>query len=143
LRPKPNRGRISVVFRQLAVWILATLSLCGIPVAAAEASHGDGGDLEVRIRGKCSAGSVWRLRARAEDGKIEIEFRVEPRRRTGLWQIIVLHERRIALRRTLRAPSGGGSVELRTTVADWWGTDDLVIRATGPRNETCRAAATV
>ena len=122
---------------------VATLSLCGIPAAAAEGPGGSGDDVEVRSRGKCSAGSAWRFRARGDDDDIEIEFRIEPRLRTGLWQVIVLHERRIAVRRTLRAPSGGGSAELRTTVADWWGTDDIVVRATGPRGEVCRASATL
>jgi hypothetical protein len=125
-----------MALRRLAVGIVATLSLCGI---AADASADD----RVELRGKCSAGSAWRLRVRAEDRQLRIEFRIEPRLRTGLWQVIVLHERRIALRRTLRAPDGGGSLELRTTVPDWWGTDSIVIRATGPRTEICRASATV
>jgi hypothetical protein len=130
--------------RRLAVGTVATLSLCGIPAATAGGNDGkDDGGGEIRARGTCSAGSAWRLRVRADDDEIEVEFRVEPRLRTGLWRMIVLHERRIAVRRTLRAPGGGGSVELRTTVADWWGTDDVVVRSTGPRNETCRASATV
>ena len=128
----------TTALRQLAVGIVATLPLCGI-AAAADASADD----RVELRGKCSAGSAWRLRVEAEDRDLEIEFRIEPRLRTGLWQVIVLHERRIVLRRTLRTPAGGGSVRVRTTVPDWWGTDSLVVRATGPRNELCRASATI
>lgn len=118
---------------------VAALSLC----SAAPAAGGDDDRLEQRVRGTCTGSSTSRLRVRAEDGRIRIEFRLDPRPRSGLWQVVVLHERRIVSRVTVRAAGGGGPIELRRTVADWFGTDTLVLRATGPRNETCRASATV
>jgi hypothetical protein len=132
--------------RQVLVSVLTVLALWAVPTAAADKGRGSGGDddrVEVRASGKCTAGSAWRLRVRAEDDEIEVEFRVEPRLRTGQWKLIVLHERRIVIRRTLKAPSGSGSIELKRTIADWWGTDSIVVRATGPRSEICRASAIV
>jgi hypothetical protein len=125
--------------RQLVVAVVAALSLC----SAAPAAGGDDDRLELDVPGTCTGKSTSRLRVRAEDGRIRIEFRLNPRPRSGLWQVVVLHERRIVARVTVRAAGGGERIELRRTVPDWFGTDTFVLRATGPRNETCRASATV
>jgi hypothetical protein len=44
---------------------------------------------------------------------------------------------------TLPGPRAAGELELRRTVPDWFGTDRIVIRATGPRGELCALAATL
>ena len=126
---------------RLVAGVVAAISLCGAPVAAA---GGDDDDdrVEVRVRGTCTGASTTGLRVRAEEGWIRIDFRLDPRPRGGPWRVVVLHERRIVSRVTTRT-SGGGSFELRRTVADWFGTDTLVVRATGPRGETCRASTTI
>ena len=111
-------------------------SLWAAPVAAA-----DDGD-RVDARGRCSAGSKSRLRVEAEDGRIRVEFRVDARRRGAAWTVVLLHERRLAYRGTLRS-RGGRSVELRRTVPDWFGSDTLTVRATSRGGGTCRASATV
>jgi hypothetical protein len=82
------------------------------------------------------------MRLRAEKGEIRMDYELEHRRQTGPWLVVVLHERQIVARVTLRSP-GRGPLELRRTVPDWFGTDTILIRATGPRGETCRTSATV
>jgi hypothetical protein len=82
------------------------------------------------------------MRLRAEKGAIRIDLELEHRAQAGPWRVLILHERRIVTRTTLRSP-GRGSVELRRTVPDWFGADAISIRATGPRGETCRTSATV
>ena len=54
--------------------------------------------------------------------------------------VVLLHERRIAFRGNLRTRSNG-SIELKRSVPDWFGVDDLVARASGPRGESCRVSA--
>ena len=83
------------------------------------------------------------MRLRAEQGSIRIEFELEHRPRAGSWRVVVLHERRIALRTTLAGARAAGDLELRRSVPDWLGTDRIVIRATGPRGELCALAATL
>ncbi len=143
MRPCVGAGTISGMarsrnHRQRIAAVAAALSLC----AAAPAAGGDGDRVERDVRGTCTGSSTVRLRLRAEDGRIRIEFRLEPRPRAGLWHVVVLHERRLVSRAAVRAASSGGRIELRRTVADWPGTDALVVRATSPRNEICRASAT-
>jgi hypothetical protein len=110
----------------------------GTPAASAD----DGGRVEVRTRVSCTRGTTSTMRVRAEKGQIRIDLELEHRRQAGPWLVVVLHERQIVARVTLRS-AGTGGLELRRTVPDWFGTDRIVIRATGPRGELCRTSATV
>lgn len=99
-------------------------------------------DDDVRVRGTCSGRSTSSLRLRADDGRIRVELRIDTRRHNARWSVILLHERRTAYRGTLRTGSSG-SLRLRRTVRDLYGRDALVVRASGPRRETCRVSATI
>lgn len=121
--------------RQRALVIVAAVCfVLALPLVA----HADDGD--VRREGTCTRSSSVELRLRADDDRIRVELEIESTR-SGAWSVILLHERRIVYRGTLR--SRGGSVELRRTVPDWVGPDAVVARATGPRSESCRVAASV
>ena len=125
--------------RQLVVGTTVALSLCGAPAAAA-GGHDDRTD--ARVRGACTGPSTSQLRVRGEDGKLRIEFRLGVRA-AGPWRVVLLHERQIVSRATLRVAGDDHTLELRRSVPDWFGTDAVTVRATGPRHETCRAAVTV
>jgi hypothetical protein len=116
-------------------------ALC-LPLMAA-ADDGDGKRREVRRAGTCTGSSKANLRVRAEDGEIRVRFEIDTRAAGSRWRVVLLHERRIAYRGVLRAKRSGGEVELRRVVDDWFGTDALVVRAIGPRGETCRASAVI
>lgn len=124
---------------------LALLTLTSICVALAlPVPAGAGGDDErdeVRREGTCTGRSETTLRLRADDGEIRVELEIETTRRGSRWSLILLHERRIVFRGTLRARDD--SVRLRRRVPDWFGSDTVVARATGPGAETCRVSATV
>jgi hypothetical protein len=57
--------------------------------------------------------------------------------------VILLHERRIAFRGVVRSRDDSRTVRLRRTIDDWFGRDSIVVRASGPRLESCRVSATV
>jgi hypothetical protein len=97
---------------------------------------------DVRRDGTCSRSSDVELRLRDDDGRIRVELEIETGRRGAQWGVIVLHERRTAFRGAIRTRSDG-SLELRRSVPDWFGTDTVVVRASGPRAETCRVSATL
>ena len=117
---------------------LVVLAVACFVLALPLVAHADDGD--VRREGTCTRSSSVELRLRADDDRIRVELEIESVR-SGTWSVILLHERRIAYRGTLR--SRRGSVELRRTVPDWVGPDAVVARATGPRSESCRVAASV
>jgi hypothetical protein len=121
--------------------LLLAIAAVGATAAPARADHG-GGRSEVRVTSRCTGASTLRLRLRAEDGWIRIDAEIEPVRAGSRWSVIVLHERRIVARVTL-ATRQAGSVELRRSVRDWFGSDTIVVRASAVGGGTCRAAAAV
>lgn len=127
-------------FLLLACALLVAVGLA-IPTSAVA---DDGPHKDVRVRGSCTGSSESRLRVRAEDGRLRIEFRIDADRRYGAWAIVLLRERRIVFRGTLTPAGGGGpALELRRTIADWPGTNTVAVRASTRTGQSCRATATV
>lgn len=122
-----------------ALVLVVLASLLAALVAVAPAAADEDGD--VRRTGTCTGRGEASLRLRADDGAILVELEIETDRRGSRWAVIILHERRIVFRGPLRAR--GDRVRLRRTVRDFYGSDAVVARATGPRAETCRVSATL
>ncbi len=136
--------RFSLCLLALLV-LLVLLVLLTPPIASAddEPIQDDNKRVEVRQAGTCTGTSRSRLRLRAEDASIRIEFEVDSRRVGSVWRVVLLHERQIVLRATRRTVRPGASFEVRRFVEDWYGADAIVARAIGPGGEICRASATV
>jgi hypothetical protein len=103
--------------------------------ALAPAAHA-GGDDEIRRTGSCATG-VWKLKAKPDDGRLEVEFEIDTNRRGQTWSVRISDngQRVFAGQRTTAGRSGSFSVELKT--ANRAGTD--VIRARATRGDTtCR-----
>lgn len=133
-----------------ALVVLTLLALLSASAAAGDSGPGEGGDddddddrIEIRQSGVCTGGGRWKFRLRAEEGEIRIDFEVDERRLGALWRVVLIHERQIVLRAARRTVAPGASFAVRRIVEDWYGADNVVARATGPRGQTCRASATV
>jgi hypothetical protein len=120
--------------------MLLTLAALWAALALPVAARADDEPNDIRRTGTCSRLSEVKLRLRSDDAVIRVELEIETERRGSRWTVILLHERRIAFRGNLRTDSDG-SLELRRSVPDWYGVDSFVVRATGPRNESCRVSA--
>ena len=119
--------------------LLAAFVACAALLLPAVASADDDG--EVRKAGTCTVSSSMTIRLRPDDDGIRVELEIRTRRAGTAWNVILLHERRIAFRGILR--SRGDTVRLRRSVADLFGRDSIVVRASGPRRESCRVSAAV
>jgi hypothetical protein len=97
---------------------------------------------DVRVEGSCGAGAESRLRLRADDGSIRVEFRVDSRRSGERWRVALVHERRVVWRGRVRTRSGG-SFRIRRSMRDYDGADEVSVRASGPGGNTCQAGATL
>jgi hypothetical protein len=127
--------------RSVAVVACVALVSVVLPVAA---RADDGNDVDIRVERSCSLRSTIELRIRTEDaGQLRVEVEVRTPRRRGRWGVVLVHERRIALRTTRRPDPSSRSFSLRTTIPDWPGRDTVTVRAIGPRGEICRASATI
>jgi len=113
---------------------------------AAPATARDGDDdrrREARVEGTCGKGASSKLRLRSRDGEIRVEFEVRRNRRGERWRVVLVHERRVAWRGSVRTSRSRGSFRVRRTLRDLRGSDRVKVRASGPRGVTCSAAATL
>jgi hypothetical protein len=122
------------VRRLLVSLAAALLALAVVPGASASD--------DVTARGTCSGASRLELRLKDDGGRIEVDTELRSARRGARWAFVVLHERRLVARVSLRAPLGGGELRLRRFVADWYGTDVVIVRASRV-GESCRVRAAI
>ncbi len=122
--------------RSLIVAALSTaLLVTGAPLATSAAAKG--GDATIRT-GSCSGTADWKLKAKHDNGRIELEWEVDSNRVGQTWRVRVRDNgvRVVATRATTGGASGSFSVERR--VANGAGTDSFVARATDlSSGQTC------
>jgi hypothetical protein len=114
---------------------LLTLATIGA-TAPAQASGRD----DVRRSGSCSGATDWKVKAKPDDGRIEVEAEIDSNRTGQTWRWTLRHDGRVADtgRATTRGPSGSFSVQRRT--GDSAGTDAFRFTARNPASgETCVA----
>jgi hypothetical protein len=102
---------------------------------------GDDGRREARAAGTCARGASSQLRLRSRDGEISVEFEVRRNRRGERWRVVLVHERRVAWRGSVRTRRSGGSFRLRRALRDYDGSDRVTVRASAPHGLTCEATA--
>jgi hypothetical protein len=128
--------------RRLGSTALAVLMIGGLTATApATAKDGDG---RVIVRGDCSSRSEWKLKAKPDDGRMEVELEVDSNRNGQSWTWTLRSEGSVFAsgRRTTQAPSGSFSVERRTS--DSGGTQRISATARNARTgEVCRASLTI
>jgi hypothetical protein len=123
---------------------LATLVLIAAPLAAplaaaapAFASHG-GGDRVTRS-GQCSGSARWELKAKPDDGRIELEAEVDSNRSGQVWTWRITHDGSVSARGTAHTGGTSGSFSVRRRMADLAGTDHFGFRAERrATGQTCR-----
>jgi hypothetical protein len=120
--------------------LAVALLLLSAPARASDG--GDGDRREARAVGTCSRGAASRLRLRSRDGTITVRLDVERRRARERWVVVLVHERRVAWRATLRSNSSG-SFRVERSLDDFDGPDQVTARASGPGGITCVASATL
>ncbi|RIJ77046.1 hypothetical protein D1871_08740 [Nakamurella silvestris] len=118
--------------------IVAALSVVAGVAVAVPASAQHGGRDDVRTSGSCSAGSTWQLKAKPDDGRIEVEFEVDSNRNGQTWAV-ALNDQGVRIftgSRVTHAPSGSFSLERRA--ANRSGTDTFTAKARNTRTgEVC------
>ena len=126
-----------------AVRAMVTLAAAAMGLSLVVAAPADAGDREVVRRGSCSGSTDWKLKAKEEDGRIEVEAEIDSNRNGQTWHWRLVHNGSVTARgtKTTRAPSG--SFEVRRVVVDLAGADHLKLRARkGASGETCRGSVT-
>ncbi|MGL5809263.1 MAG: hypothetical protein ACRCYQ_04900 [Nocardioides sp.] len=113
----------------------ASLAVAG-PVAAA--------DGEVIRTGACSALSDWKVKAKPDDGRLEVEGEVDSNVNGQRWRWRIRHNGVIEARGTRVTVAPSGSFEVERKLADRSGQDTFVFRAVHPATgEVCRGVVRI
>src|ERR1700712_743262 len=119
----------NTIRRSGAVLALTTaLAIPAVALAAAPAQAKGGGG--VQAQGSCGAGVTWKLKAKHDNGRIEVEYEVDSNRVGQLWTAGLTDNnvRVFSGQRRTVAPSGSFTVRVVTT--DRSGIDVIRSRAT-------------
>ncbi len=121
----------------LAALALTTLAAPLVLTAPALASHG-GGDV-VRTHGGCTGSPTWKLKAKPDNGRIEVEAEVDSNRSGQVWDWRIRHDGSLSSKGTSKTAGASGSFSVHRRMTDLAGTDHFdfraVRRATG---QVCR-----
>jgi hypothetical protein len=122
-----------MTMHKLSLLLISSLLL----VPAASAKDDDG---EVERSGSCSGGSNWDLKAKPDDGRLEVEFEVDQNRNGVRWHVVLKRNGKKVREgnRTTKAPSGSFSYEKR--IGNPAGRDKIVGIATRKSGERCRGS---
>ena len=86
-----------------------------------------GGSPAVQARGACAGGGVWKLKAKHDNGRIQVEYEVDTNRVGQLWRVGLTDNTHRIFLGNKRTTAPSGSFTVRVLTANRAGTD--VIRA--------------
>lgn len=108
----------------------------------APAAHASGGSPGVQASGACSGSAHWKLKAKPDDGKIQVEFEVDSNVNGQNWAVRISDNGTSVFKgtRTTKAPSGSFTVSRR--IGNRAGSDTIRARATHGA-QTCTGSVTL
>src|ERR1700749_500713 len=129
-----------------AIAVVAAVLVAFASTAAASGGsddHGGNGGRAVTKSGTCSAASHWKLKAKADDGRLETEFEVDQNRVGQRWRVTIARNGSTVFRGVRTTQARSGSFDVERLLAGGAGSH-LVATAKSLRSgETCRASLSV
>jgi hypothetical protein len=120
--------------------ILPTLVVvAAIGAASADARRGGDGDDRKQVAGSCTGNSSSKLKAKTDDGRLEVEFEVDQNRSGVDWKVKIRQNGDVVVNTTRTTRGRSGSFSLERKVANRAGTDNFRAVARRP-GERCRAS---
>ncbi len=124
--------------RSLATGLVAVV-LVGSGTGAATASGGD--DHAQRVSGSCSATTDWRLKAKQDDGRLEVELEIDSNRSGQRWNVSMSDNGHRFLAGSRVTGGRSGSFEIERKIVDRPGADRIRAVARNVRSgERCTAS---
>ena len=116
--------------KRLTTTIAATaLVAAAVPVLAASAAPAGDDDETIR-RGSCSSGATWKIKAKPDDGRLEVEAEIDSNRVGQTWTWVLRHNGSVSARGASRTTGRSGSFEVERKTVDAPGADTFRFRAT-------------
>jgi hypothetical protein len=123
------RTRLLMATAALSAGLTAPLLAAATPAFAS----GGGG---VSASGACTNGGHFELKAKHDDGAIELEYQVDSNRAGQLWAVRITDNGAVVVSRHATTGGWSGSFTIRKVIANRPGTDKIHARATF-KNHTC------
>jgi hypothetical protein len=124
--------RTAAALTLIAAQTTAIAALATVPALA-------GGGNDARANGTCSAGTDWKLKAKADNGRIEVEAEVDSNQVGQTWSWKLKDNGTLAASGTSKTTGPSGSFSVHRKPANLPGTDHFVFRAVNPESgEVCR-----
>ena len=119
-----------------------TLGLAAPLVATATPAFASGGGGGVSSSGACTNGGHFELKAKHDDGRIEMEYQVDSNRAGQVWAVRITDNGTVVVSRHATTAGPSGSFTIRKVIADQTGPDKIHAHATF-QNHTCGGAVTL
>jgi hypothetical protein len=126
--------------RSSAALLLA--AAVAVPVLAAAPAEAAGGSPAVQSSGACIGGGVWKLKAKHDAGRIEIEYQVDTNRPGQTFRVMVTDNNVFVFNGTKITTAPSGSFTLNLRPANRPGPDVIRTKATFT-GHTCTGSVTV
>ena len=133
---------LSVLMRTLTVLVIA-LAVLATPSPVFARGGDDEIRSEFRTSGSCARGISSELRAKGDDGAIELRFELRGARRASTWRVAIVQERDVVWRETGRLRGSSRSLRVERVLRDLPGADAIGVRALGPQGASCWAEGTL
>jgi hypothetical protein len=111
-------------------------------VATATPAFASGGGGGVSSSGACTNGGHFELKAKHDNGAIEMEYQVDSNRAGQVWAVRITDNGAVVVSRNATTAGPSGSFTIRKVIADRPGLDKIHARATF-KNRVCGGAVTL
>jgi hypothetical protein len=116
----------------------ATLAVGLVAAATTPALASSGGGDGVRRSGGCTHASVWKLKAKPDDGRLEVEGQVDSNVAGQTWRWRIFHDGRESMRGHAKTVRPSGSFSVERLLVNTAGPDSIGWRAVNLRSgERC------
>ena len=119
--------------------ILTAATVLAVGMGVVSAAPATAGDDEVIREGNCSGRADWQLKAKTDDGRLEVEGEVDSNRVGQRWRWRILHDGDVSARGRAVTTARSGSFDVERRIVNAPGVDRIGWRAVNPATgQTCR-----
>ncbi len=126
-------------------WISRTsVALMALGFAATASAPAMANSSDVTRQGGCSHNASWKVKAKPDNGRLEVEGEVDSNVRGQTWHWRILHDGRVSMRGKATTGGRSGSFTVERRIINTRGSDRVGWRAVNRNTgETCRGGVTI